>query len=464
MAKYIISSMTGDRLYKLFNQGRIGLVPRQRGMNWTLMHKAQFLSDMIKNSIFGFCPPTITVRRVRHPTEPGFVYLLIDGQQKTSTLFSWLNTRRIGRSLSIDSPKIELPTDNLECRELTFVPILSPKDDGFLTKELQGKTFQEMPGYVQNYFENVFSFTMEEYDEDLKDEEEEAIFAAKNNSMGLTPGGKMNAKDFFRNNKLVKSLWDDPALYSHKDGGVVKSYRDRVAFNGTMITKVLAMVNKSDFEKEDPMAGTKGAEVRKVVEQLIKSGHFNTDVDVNNYSSVMKDIRFVFKDCMDLADRPFVISFALLFHLKEYAGYSNALDKLQKNVSTHWNKVTNNKEFKLLNRTDTPATANAMLQEIKRVFTGMMDVDLYDYLGLSKKDAKRTFSSSQKEEIREKSNNNCLFCNEPVGRYGEGDKAPHFHHVTPHQYGGLTSVDNGALCHQGCHEKHHSTELTQQSA
>ena len=65
------------------------------------------------------------------------------------------------------------------------------------------------------------------------------------------------------------------------------------------------------------------------------------------------------------------------------------------------------------------------------------------------RDNQRNLNSSQKQAVLFGSNRICSICNEPI----KADDAVHFHHKTPHSFGGPTSVANSALVHAHCNQK-----------
>jgi len=81
-----------------------------------------------------------------------------------------------------------------------------------------------------------------------------------------------------------------------------------------------------------------------------------------------------------------------------------------------------------------------------------MSID-WDLIGVSspgkskpKKNSRRSFTRTQKNEILAQQDNKCAICHKPLD-----PRATHFHHIKPWSSGGRTITVNGAALCPNCH-------------
>jgi len=232
-----------------------------------------------------------------------------------------------------------------------------------------------------------------------------------------------------------------------------------------MITKIIALVASSYFDGNIlRVGGNKGSEVRSITLELLtkKPDILGSGGVIKEYLDTLDIMKEIFENTKDLADRPFVIAYTYVYHLRKFVGFREALPQIVNNVTKCWGTFTYTSDFRILNRNDTPETSNIMLSIIGDAFMGEKGKgpEIYSHFNLVEKDKLRAFSDMDKETIRASQGGKCSYCGEDVPLYNTTNdgQGPHYHHIVRHTDGGRTYASNGILVHGACHKLIHQNQ------
>jgi hypothetical protein len=405
--------------------GNIDLQPKkyQRRLVWPFKSKVYLIDSIMQ----GLPIPKFFLQIKIDPTTGKTVYDMVDGQQRLSTIFEFINGK------TSDGNDFVLSKKN------------HPQPSKFLA-ELEGLTFATLPSHMQQKFW-LYKLSMEELTDATEDEIIDMFVRLNLNNAKLTDQEIRNALFQGEFKKMAYELSneyvDDFYLkYQILSVSNIKRMVD-AEFTSELLGSILrGITNKKDkldefyrdYDSMEPDDVVKTKKIFRSVFSLIesimgddlKTTRFNNKSDFYSIFYLIFNLKYTKKMKIEPSIYPIIKNILIEITLGAKADATNTqlLDYYIK-------------------------TVNAADTEANRKYRDTYLNELIEPLCIAR-DPKRNFSETEKQFLWHKSiDKKCGICSNVIGSYSDCE----IDHITSWTNGGGTDISNGQIAHSICNRK-----------